>query len=37
MVPNTRFLQAFKLMGVSGAYCRNEAHNEQLQRIHGTA
>lgn len=37
MVPNTRFLETFKLMHVSGAYWKDEAHNEQLQRIHGTA
>ncbi len=36
-VPNTRFLKAFKLMRVSGAYWRGDAKNEQLQRIYGTA
>lgn len=36
-VPNTRFLRAFKLLRVSGAYWRGDANNEQLQRVHGTA
>jgi len=36
-VPNTRFLKAFKLTKVSGAYWRGDAKNEQLQRIYGTA
>ena len=36
-VPNTRFLKHFKLTKVSGAYWRGDAHNEQLQRIYGTA
>ncbi len=36
-VPNTRFLKNFKLTGVSGAYWRGDASNEQLQRIYGTA
>ena len=36
-VPNTRFLKHFKLSGVSGAYWRGDANNEQLQRIYGTA
>lgn len=36
-VPNTRFLKAFKLMRISGAYWRGDANNEQLQRIYGTA
>ena len=36
-VPNTRFLKAFKLMRISGAYWRGDAANEQLQRIYGTA
>lgn len=37
LAPNTCFLKVFKLMHVSGAYWRDDAHNEQLQRIHGTA
>lgn len=36
-VPNTRFLQHFKLTRISGAYWRGDASNEQLQRIYGTA
>jgi threonyl-tRNA synthetase len=36
-VPNTRFLKAFKLTRVSGAYWRGDAKNEQLQRVYGTA
>ncbi|AFK52367.1 threonine--tRNA ligase [Tistrella mobilis] len=36
-VPNTRFLKAFRLMRISGAYWRGDARNPQLQRIYGTA
>ena len=36
-VPNTRFLKAFKLTKLAGAYWRGDAKNEQLQRIYGTA
>ncbi len=36
-VPNTRFLKAFKLTKISGAYWRGDAKNEQLQRVYGTA
>lgn len=36
-VPNTRFLKAFKLLKLAGAYWRGDARNEQLQRIYGTA
>ena len=36
-VPNTRFLKAFKLTRISGAYWRGDAQNEQLQRVYGTA
>lgn len=36
-VPNTRFLKAFKLTKMSGAYWRGDSNNEQLQRIYGTA
>jgi threonyl-tRNA synthetase len=36
-VPNTRFLKAFKLTKLAGAYWRGNAQNEQLQRIYGTA
>ena len=36
-VPNTRFLKAFKLTKIAGAYWRGDAKNEMLQRIYGTA
>ncbi|MDF3029584.1 MAG: thrS [Moraxellaceae bacterium] len=36
-VPNTRFLKAFKLTKISGAYWRGDSKNEQLQRVYGTA
>ncbi|MBE0824725.1 threonine--tRNA ligase, partial [Escherichia coli] len=36
-VPNTRFLKAFQLTKISGAYWRGDSKNEQLQRIYGTA
>ena len=36
-VPNTRFLKAFKLTKISGAYWRGDSKNEMLQRIYGTA
>ena len=36
-VPNTKFLKAFKLTKMSGAYWRGDAKNEQLQRVYGTA
>jgi threonyl-tRNA synthetase len=36
-VPNTRFLKAFKLMSVAGAYWRGDSKNAMLQRIYGTA
>ncbi|MEN3162845.1 threonine--tRNA ligase [Tistrella mobilis] len=36
-VPNTRFLKAFRLTRISGAYWRGDARNPQLQRIYGTA
>ncbi len=36
-VPNTRFLGAFKLMKLAGAYWRGDSNNEMLQRIYGTA
>lgn len=37
IVPNTSYLNAFKLMNVSGAYWRGDKNNEMLQRIDGTA
>jgi len=36
-VPSTRFIRAFKLTGVAGAYWRGNEQNEMLQRIYGTA
>lgn len=36
-VPNTSFLENFKLTKVSGAYWRGDSRNEMLQRIYGTA
>lgn len=36
-VPNTRFLKAFKLTKLAGAYWRGDSKNEMLQRIYGTA
>ena len=36
-VPNTRFLKAFKLTKLAGAYWRADASNEMLQRVYGTA
>lgn len=36
-VPNTRFLRAFKLTKLAGAYWRGDSSNEMLQRIYGTA
>ncbi len=36
-VPNTKFLKAFKLTKVAGAYWRGDSNNEMLQRIYGTA
>ncbi len=36
-VPSTRFLKAFKLTSVAGAYWRGDERNPMLQRIYGTA
>jgi threonyl-tRNA synthetase len=36
-VPSTDRLGAFKLTRVAGAYWRGDEHNQQLQRIYGTA
>ncbi|QRN80269.1 MAG: threonine--tRNA ligase, partial [Nocardiopsis sp. BM-2018] len=36
-VPNTRFLKAFQLTKLAGAYWRGDASNEMLQRVYGTA
>ncbi|MCX7784713.1 MAG: threonine--tRNA ligase [candidate division WOR-3 bacterium] len=34
-LPNTRFIQAFKLLSVAGAYWKGDEHNPMLQRIYG--
>ncbi len=36
-VPNTRFLKAFKLTRLAGAYWRGDSSNKMLTRIYGTA
>ncbi|MEK6345955.1 MAG: threonine--tRNA ligase [Burkholderia sp.] len=36
-VPNTRFLKAFRLTHLAGAYWRGDSRNPQLQRLYGTA
>ncbi len=36
-VPNTRYLRAFKLTKLAGAYWRGDSNNKMLQRIYGTA
>ena len=36
-VPSTRYLKAFKLTIVAGAYWRGDEHNAMLSRIYGTA
>ena len=36
-VPDTRYLRAFKLTHLAGAYWRGDPNNEMLQRIYGTA
>ena len=36
-IPNMRFLQAFKLTKVAGAYWRGDSKNRMLTRIYGTA
>jgi threonyl-tRNA synthetase len=36
-VPSTRFLRAFQLTTVAGAYWRGDERNPMLQRIYGTA
>lgn len=36
-VPSTKRLGAFRLQRVSAAYWRGDEHNQQLQRIYGTA
>lgn len=36
-IPSTKFVKAFKLMSVAGAYWRGNEKNKMLQRIYGTA
>jgi threonyl-tRNA synthetase len=36
-VPSTRYIRAFKLTGVAGAYWRGDERNAMLSRIYGTA
>jgi threonyl-tRNA synthetase len=36
-VPSTRYLKAFKLTSVAGAYWRGDEHNAMLSRIYGVA
>src|SRR5713101_5557243 len=36
-VPSTKKLKAFKLLSIAGAYWKGNEHNQQLQRIYGTA
>jgi threonyl-tRNA synthetase len=36
-VPSTRYLQAFRLTSVAGAYWKGDERNPMLQRIYGTA
>ena len=36
-VPSAKFIGAFKLMSVAGAYWKADANNQQLQRLYGTA
>ena len=36
-VPDTGWLDAIKVLRVAGVYWRGDAHNEQLQRVYGTA
>ena len=36
-IPNAGKVGAFKLMSIAGAYWKNDANREQLQRLYGTA
>ncbi len=36
-IPSTRYVKAYKLVSVAGAYWRGNEKNPQLQRIYGTA
>ena len=34
-LPNTKYVKAFKLTSIAGAYWRADANNKQLQRLYG--
>ena len=34
-LPNTKYVKAFKLISIAGAYWRADANNKQLQRLYG--
>lgn len=36
-IPNTKFVKAFKLLSVAGAYWRGDENNKMLQRIYATS
>ncbi len=36
-IPSTKFIKAFKLLSVAGAYWKGEESNPQMQRIYGTS
>ncbi|MEO6907887.1 MAG: threonine--tRNA ligase [Abditibacteriaceae bacterium] len=36
-LPSTRYIKAFKMLSVAGAYWRGDANNAQLQRLYGTS
>ncbi|MFQ5877644.1 MAG: threonine--tRNA ligase [Acidobacteriota bacterium] len=36
-LPSTRYLEAFRLLSLAGAYWKGSEKNQQLQRIYGTA
>ena len=36
-LPNTKYVKAFKLTSIAGAYWRAEANNKQLQRLYGVS
>src|ERR1700680_2657418 len=36
-VPDTGWLRAIRVLRIAGVYWRGDAHNEQLQRVYGTA
>ena len=36
-IPSTKYVKAFKLTSVAGAYCRGNEKNKMLQRVYGVA